>query len=135
MGDAKCGACGKTKKEDEFKKKRDGFNAVCKVCTAKRKLARDRARKKNVVDSDSEDNKENLPEAMENLDENDEEEHMRKECSILTLEQFINTLIATEDVRSLMAFVDLSALEGGSEREKADELAKAIWEQLKYRFM
>ena len=56
----------------------------------------------------------------------EEEERLRKEMNNLTLEQFINALMVTEDVRSLTTFVDLSGLEAGNEREKADKLAEAI---------
>jgi hypothetical protein len=127
----KCAACDKVKQETEFKQKRDGFNAVCKQCSENRKAARDR--KKAELEGDS--GKENTPTVTE--DENEEEEHLRKELNKFTLEQFIDALMATEDVRSLTTFVDLSVLEveNDSEREKADKLAEAIWEQLKYRFV
>jgi hypothetical protein len=126
----KCAACDKVKQETEFKQKRDGFNAVCKQCSENRKAARDR--KKAELEGDS--GKENTPVTE---DENEEEERLRKEMNNLTLEQFIDVLMATEDVRSLTTFVDLSGLEleDASEREKADKLAETIWEQLKYRFV
>jgi recombinational DNA repair protein (RecF pathway) len=127
----KCAACDKVKQETEFKQKRDGFNAVCKQCSENRKAARDRKK----ADSELEGTNKNTVTPTVTEDENEEEEHLRKEMNNLTLEQFINALMATEDVRSLTAFVDLTTLEGGNEREKADRLAEAIWEQLKYRFV
>lgn len=129
----KCAACDKVKQETEFKQKRDGFNAVCKQCSENRKAARDR--KKAEMEGDS--GKENSPTVTEEENDSEEEEHLRKEMNNLTLEQFINALMATEDVRSLTTFVDLSGfkLEVENEREKADKLAEAIWEQLKYRFV
>jgi hypothetical protein len=133
MGDEKqkCAVCDKVKTVDELKQKHDGFNVVCKECSLKKKAIRDRRK-------ESEGNKKDLPAAAaeeEDDDKDDEEEHLQKEFSILTLEQFINTLIATEDVLSLIEFVDLSELEGENEQEKAGKLAEAIWQQLKYRFM
>ena len=125
----KCAACDKAKQEAEFKQKRDGFSAVCRQCSKNRKAARDR--KKAELEGDS--GKENTPVVAE--DENEEEERLRKEMSNLTLEQFIDALMATEDVRSLIAFVDLSGLEVENGRGKADKLAEAISEQLKYRFV
>ena len=115
----KCSACDKVKQETEFKQKRDGFNSVCKQCSENRKAARDR--KKAELEGDSA--KENTPVTE---DENEEEEHLRKEMNNLTLEQFIDVLMATEDVRSMTAFVDLSGFGVGNEREKADKLSEAI---------
>ena len=129
----KCAACDKVKQEGEFKQKRDGINlnAVCKQCSENRKAARDR--KKVKLEGDS--GKENSPAVTE--DENEDEEHLRKQMNKLTIEEFINALMATEDVRTLTAFVDLSGLlvDAEDEREKADKLAEAISEQLKYRFV
>jgi hypothetical protein len=130
----KCAACDKVKQEAEFKQKRDGLNlnAVCKQCSENRKAARDR--KKAELEGDS--GKENTtPGPTVTEDENEEEERLRKELNKLTLEEFTNALMATEDVRSLTAFVDLSGLEVEDGREMSDKLAEAISEQLKYRFV
>ena len=124
----KCAACDKVKQVTEFKRKRDGFNAVCKQCSKNRKAARDR--KKAELEGDS--SKENTPVTE---DENEEEERLREEMNNLTLEQFIDVLMATEDIRSLITFVDLSGFKVENERERADKLAEAIWEHLKYRFV
>ena len=101
----KCATCYKVKQEAEFKQKCDGFNAVCKHCSKNRKAARNRKKAKLEGDSSNE----NTPTVTE--DENEEDEHLLKEMNNLTIEQFINALLTTEDVRSLTAFVDLSGLE------------------------
>ena len=122
----KCATCDKVKLlvEAKFKQKRDGFNAVCKQCSENKKAARDRKKAKLEGLGD----KENRLAAWVTEDdlEIEEEERLRKEMNNLTLEQFINALMVTEDVRSLTAFVDLSGLEVGNEQEKADKLAEAI---------
>jgi len=121
----KCKGCAKYKKLDatEFKQSREGLTAVCQQCLANRKASRSKKKAK------LEGNKENPTPAGEEGEEEDHE-HFRQEFKNLTVKQFRNTLAATEDVRSLIAFVDLMEFEGENERQKADKLAVAIWEQL-----
>jgi len=132
----KCAACDKTKKLDasEFKLTRDGFTAVCKQCSENRKASRDK--KKANLDGDKENPNATASTAITEEEQDEEErEHWRKELGNVTLEQFTNAILATEDIQSLIAFVDLSELVTENDRGKADKLTAVIWEQSKYCFV
>ena len=74
------------------------------------------------------------------LDEAEEEsdEGLRKELDDLSVKKFLQTISDTlEDVHSFAAFIDISDLnlpDRENSRKKADALAKAIWQELGYRF-
>ena len=56
--------------------------------------------------------------------------------SELSIDAFLDTISDTEgNVSSLLACVDLSSLKSERPREKADSLAKSVWDQIKYRFV
>jgi hypothetical protein len=128
-----CKACHNYKKLDaiEFKRSHEGLTSVCQECLANRKASR--AKKKAELEG-SKENPTPVGAVEEGLGGEDRE-HFRQEFGNLTLEQFQNTLAATEDVQSLIAFVDLTELDAENKRQQADKLAVAIWEQLKYRFV
>ncbi len=134
----KCASCRATKtvNADHFKKIRDGYAAVCKQCSEKRSRKRredNLIKKKAAADDESESDDDD----SNSDDEMDEE--LRAELGNLELEDFIRAVLDTEDVKSFAARVEMS-WEGGSggpemRRERADNLARKIWEDLEYRFV
>ena len=108
------------------------FSKTCLQCLAQtaEKYAMKKAKKDN--------NKEN-PQNPDSQDDNHADEDGSNQwlgLSKLDLDLFLET-ISADDLTSFSALVDISPLICGEMnlREKADLLAKTIWERLKYRFM
>ena len=127
----KCGACRKTRllNPSEFAQTRSGYAKTCKDCTQR---SADAYARKKAAKSD----KENQPPADAGADLDDGEDLQGcRNLSDLSLDAFLTSLSSASRVLSLEANVNIGSLEGGTLREKADELTKCIGEQMKYRFM
>lgn len=116
----KCTRCHAHKALDgeNFKWRGDGFAATCRACSEKRK-------KQQGGDA----GKEN-PDDSEEVDD----ERLNKELGNISLQDFLDTILAEKNVTSFAAFVDILELEGKDTRDRADALSKAIWERMNYRF-
>ena len=122
---------------DNFKIARDGFSLTCLAClTARQKKFA--LKKKGTGQSIASGISGDLSDSsIEEKEENEGE--MFSLLSELSIDAFLGVISDTEgDVSSLLACVNLSSLQGlNSEgpREKADALAKKVWQQIKYRFV
>ena len=136
----KCASCRVTKTidEDHFKKTRDGYAAVCKQCSEKR-LRKRREEKSIKKKSAPDDESESDDDDDDGSSDTETDEELRAELGNLELEDFIRAVLNTEDVKSFAARVEMSweGESGGPEmrRERADTLARKIWEDLQYRFV
>ena len=107
---------------------RSGYAKTCKDCS--QRLA-DVYAKKKAAKSDKENQP---PDAGADLDDGGDLQVCRN-LSNLSLDAFIASLSSASRVLSLEANMDIGLVEGDTLQEKADELAKCISEQMKYRFV
>lgn len=119
----RCSTCKCNRNESLFKKKANGsLFATCTPCSSRKRQPKTGVEKEN-----------------HNPSEPDEDEDSVEDLQYLgkvPLSQFLNTLASLHNVKTMTAQVDLSSL--GTElslREKADILAKKIWEELDYRLL
>lgn len=126
----KCGTCRKTKllNPSEFMQTRSGYAKTCKDCS---QWLADMYAKKKAAKSDKENQP---PDAGADLDDGGDLQVCRN-LSNLSLDAFIASLSSASRVLSLEANMDIGLVEGDTLQEKADELAKCISEQMKYRFV
>jgi hypothetical protein len=129
-----CSDCKKSKDltRAHFKPTRDGFQKTCIVCLQAKQLRR----KKRAAEA----SKENLPaggsaDCDEDLDD-DADKIDFGNLSELQPDAFLDA-ISVPDVTEFAARVNTSILSnvGSTLRDKADQLAKQVWERLRYRFM
>jgi hypothetical protein len=124
---------------DNFKMARNGFSLTCLIClTARQKKFALKKKDKtgqpiaSGVSGDCSDS---------NIDEEEDEDEgeIFSLLSELSIDAFLGAISDTEgNVSSLLACVNLSSLKGLNSkgpREKADALAKKVWQQIKYRFV
>jgi hypothetical protein len=123
-----CNTCKTPKSLDAstFKVQRDGFSKTCLECLDKKKKTYATKKSGNKENQAEEEDEEAEPEIDDTADFVD--------MSAVNLDAFLASLAACEQVRSIVAHVDISSIQSSSMRETADRVAKAIWECLKYRF-
>ncbi|KAJ7500458.1 hypothetical protein B0H11DRAFT_1714586 [Mycena galericulata] len=115
-----CSNCRKGKSATEFSTKSNGARA--KTCMACQRRTRESAQRKKAE-------KENLTH-----NGNPEEEADGAGLAVLPLDDFLNALTQQDDNLELEARVDISSI-SGTRREKSDQLAKCVWNRMKYRFV
>ena len=126
----RCNTCRTIKPLDasNFKEKREeGFSKTCLECLQKKQ--QNFANKKK-----NEENKENPDPAAENSSKDVSDAADFLTMSAVNLDVFLSTLSACEAITSISARVNVSTIIGSGLRETADNVAKAIWNCLRYRF-
>ena len=118
-----CNNCKKSKDVDKFKLTWDGYQKTCWPCLQARWLW---FRKKNAPET----NKENIG---GDLDKNNDDSSNVEGLSELKLDAFLDA-ISVPDITEFAAHVDVLTTTG-SLCNRANTLAKLIWERLHYQFM
>ncbi|KAJ7939761.1 hypothetical protein B0H13DRAFT_1850532 [Mycena leptocephala] len=114
-----CSACKTDKPVDGFQLKPDGTRKkTCTKCNERTAAA----------------NRKRRTEAKENLGLGDDPEGGGTDLSVLPLKDFLDALMEQGDHIELEARVNISSI-SGSKRDRADELAKAVWKTRSYRFV
>ncbi|KAJ7932269.1 hypothetical protein B0H13DRAFT_2518779 [Mycena leptocephala] len=114
-----CSTCKTNKSADGFHLKPDGTRKkTCIKCNERTAAA----------------NRKHRTEAKENLSLGDDQEGGGTDLSVLPLKDFLDALTEQGDHIELEALVNISSI-SGSRRDRADELAKAIWKTRSYRFV
>jgi hypothetical protein len=117
-----CSGCKVTKSLAEFEAKSDGSKKkTCLVCTRRTRQAKQNQKKGE---------KENI-----GGDVDMEEEDFGHGLDVFDFHGFLDALTQLDDNLKLQARVDISSKASGSRRERADMLATAIWDKMKYRFV
>ncbi|KAJ7721232.1 hypothetical protein B0H14DRAFT_587392 [Mycena olivaceomarginata] len=117
----RCSACKTDKSFDLFRLKPDGTRYKTCISCNSRTSAANRQRR-----SDAKGNVKPREDAEENTPDTD--------LAVVPLRDFLDAVTEQDDYIELEARVNIASL-SGSRRERADELAKAIWNKRSYRFI
>jgi hypothetical protein len=132
-----CKSC-KTSKDlngDNFKVTRAGFSLTCLTCLTAR-VKKFAVKKNGTGDKIASETSGGLYDSSLDDEEDDDEQEKFTPLSELSIDAFLDTISDTGgDISSLLACVDLSSLKSEGPREKADFLAKSVWDRIKYRFV
>jgi hypothetical protein len=120
---------------DNFKITRAGFSLTCLTCLTAR-VKRFAEKKNGTGHKIFSETSGDLHDSSLDDEEDDDEQGKFSLLSELSIDAFLDTISDTGgDIPSLLACVDLTSLKGAESREKADFLAKSVWDQIKYRFV